>query len=136
MNQPPKKHITNSGEVMYFLQKELHIDKQIVDTNIIISQYLKKHLFFMQLCLMGEMVKAGQHIQQTLHSACNNKINFTAGNIKELSENRKKCEKCIIPVKIQKLLKRGVTKEYTHVPHDFISTAFIREKKTETQRTI
>ena len=42
MNQPPKKHITNSGEVKYFLQKELHIDKQIVDSNIIISQYLKK----------------------------------------------------------------------------------------------
>lgn len=59
-----------------------------------------------------------------------------AGNIKPLSENWKKWEKCIIPVKIQKLLKRGVTKEYTHVPHDFISTAFIREKKTETQGTI
>lgn len=59
MNQPPKKHITDSGEVKYFLQKELHIDKQIVDSNIIISQYLKKHLFFMQLCSLGE-----QHIKQ------------------------------------------------------------------------
>ena len=38
MNQPPKKHITHFGEVKYFLQKELHTDKKIVDSNIIINQ--------------------------------------------------------------------------------------------------
>ena len=71
------------------------------------------------------MVKAGQQTQQKLHSASNNIINFTSGNIKYVSQNWKnKCEKCIISVENHKLLKKGVLKEYTHVPHDFISTAF------------
>lgn len=135
MNQPPKKHITNSGEVL-FTKGTAYWQANCWQQHHHQPIPQKTSILHAALLIRRATHKTGQHIKETLHSACNNKINFTAGNIKQVSENRKKCEKCIIPVKIQKLLKRGVTKEYTHVPRDFISTAFIREKKTETQRTI